>query len=47
VINTLEATSVDLKSAAERIIANVEKVIIGKNAEVKLTLVACCARAIC
>jgi MoxR-like ATPase len=39
VINTLEATAIDLKSAAERIIANVEKVIIGKNAEVKLTLV--------
>jgi len=39
VINTLEATTVDLKSAAERIIANVEKVIVGKNAEVKLTLV--------
>ncbi len=38
-INTLEVTNVDLKSAAERIIANVEKVIIGKNAEVKLTLV--------
>ena len=38
-INTLEATTVDLKSAAERIIANVEKVIVGKNAEVKLTLV--------
>ena len=38
-INTLEATSVDLKSAAERIIGNVEKVIVGKNAEVKLTLV--------
>jgi MoxR-like ATPase len=39
VINTLEATTVDLKTAAERIIANVEKVIVGKNAEVKLTLV--------
>jgi MoxR-like ATPase len=39
VINTLEATTVGLKSAVERIIANVEKVIVGKNAEVQLTLV--------
>ncbi|MEP7355600.1 MAG: MoxR family ATPase [Anaerolineales bacterium] len=38
-INTPEATNVGLKSAAERIIANVEKVIVGKNAEVQLTLV--------
>jgi MoxR-like ATPase len=39
VINTLETTTVGLKSAAERIITNVEKVIVGKNAEVQLTLV--------
>jgi MoxR-like ATPase len=39
VINTLEATAVGLKSAVERIITNVEKVIVGKNAEVQLTLV--------
>jgi MoxR-like ATPase len=36
---TLERPAADLRSVAERVISNVEKVIVGKSAEVQLTLV--------